>query len=188
MEVSNYNYSGTRFIQPSYMPELKRFPFIIKSRHIIIHGSGYKNALDRALTKFPNKYIKTKHAKNMDLINAQKQAKDNSKLNKGQMFYVILNEDEFEVKDFMQAKETDDVYSIWRDGAKVDSPNGTKNKTENENLNQMKTKKEKVAKKSAPSTKPTAPAKKLAPKKVVKKDNHRKESSQKSNCGKEGFG
>jgi hypothetical protein len=159
------------------MFDLKRFPFIVKNRHVIVHAQGYRNALDRVLMKHPNKFIKTKHAKNMDLINAQKQAKENSKTNKGQLFYVILTEDEFEVKDFMQVKDTDDTYSIWRDGAKIDSPNGKKEdplKAEKKIVNEvnkqltnktMETKEKSPAKKVA--AKKEKPAKKVAAKKVA---------------------
>lgn len=137
------------------MLDLKRFPFTIKNRHVIVLAPGYKNALGRILMKHPNKFVKTKHAKNMDLINAQKQAKEESKTKKGQLIYVILEDDEFTVKDFMTVKETDDTYSIWRDGAKIDSPNGTKNNSETETKQTMETKEK-------------SPAKKVAAKKVAK--------------------
>jgi hypothetical protein len=55
-------------------------------------------------------------------------------------------------------KDTDDVYSIWRDGAKIDSPNGKK---------EVETKTENKMAKTAKKVAPKKAAKKVAVKKVA---------------------
>lgn len=97
----------------------------------------------------------------MDLINAQAKAKADSKKEKDTLYYVILEEDEFEVLRFDKLKDSHDVYSVWRGGVKIESPNGKKEQVEapakasqkssnNQNSNIMKkTAKKSAAKKSA---------------------------------------
>lgn len=153
-----------------------RFPFIVNKRKaVVIEASSLSNAIDRVTTKHPNKWIRTKHARNvqkhinqqsnMDLINAQKEALKLSKLKKKELVYVILEEDEFRVTQDVDI-DKDDIYSTWRGGAKIDSPHENKLIEEKENKeskteNKMETKTKKSAKKTA--------VKKVATKKIAKK-------------------
>ena len=131
---------------------MNRYPFIIERRKaIVVEATSLSNAMDRVVARYQNKWIRTKHARNvakhlenMDLINAQQKVKADSKAKKGIMFYIILVDDEFEVKDYKSIDlEKDDVYSAWRDGVKIDSPKENKEETKNETT--MKTKNKKVA-------------------------------------------
>jgi len=53
----------------------------------------------------------------MDLISATKQVKADSKAKKNVLFYIILVDDEFEVRGHDNVDvDKDDVYSVWRGG------------------------------------------------------------------------
>lgn len=68
------------------------YPFAIGNKLVRIRGSGFNNALDRVLTRHPNKYVKTKFAKNMVLHEAKDQAKKESLAQK-KPFYVFVDKD-----------------------------------------------------------------------------------------------
>jgi hypothetical protein len=137
---------------------------------------SYVNAVDRVLALHPNKFVKTKPAWQMDLINAQALAKANSKKTKDTQYFVILNDDEFEVKDFKTVKPNDDVYSVWRNGIKIDSPEGKseqpekssdKVKTNNKKETVMSTTKTKPAKKAKAKKSPAKGTRKFEAGKIV---------------------
>lgn len=68
------------------------YPFIVKNILVRIRGSGYNNALNRVLSRHPNKKVKTKYAKNMDIIAAKTQAAKESAAQK-KPFYVFVDKD-----------------------------------------------------------------------------------------------
>lgn len=68
------------------------FPFVIGNKVVTIRAPGVNNAIDRVLTKHPNKFIKTKHAYNMDLISAKAAAAKESKVQK-KPIYVLIDAD-----------------------------------------------------------------------------------------------
>lgn len=145
-----------------------RYPFVIKNKSVTVEAKTYDNALNRVLYRNPNKFITTtfaknvaKHQKTMDLINSQKEAKKLSRENKGVLFHVILENDEFLVKKFDEVKPKDDVYSTWRDGAKHEDLKEEETITNNK----METKTKSPVKKA-----PKKIAKKTPAKKVVKKE------------------
>jgi len=148
-----------------------RYPFVVRNKSVVIPAYSLPNAIDRVLLKHPNKFVKTtyarnlnKHYKTMDLINANKQAKDQSKKTKGQLIYVILDGEEFIVKNYDDVSDKDDVYSIWRDGAKYED-------TKEEKQNEVETK----TNKTMETKEKKSPAKKVAPKKAEKKAVAKKE-------------
>jgi len=92
----------------------------------------------------------------MDLISATKQVKADSKAKKNVLFYIILVDDEFEVRGNDNVDvDKDDVYSVWRGGTKIDSPKENEDEVETKTTKEMSTTK-----------KTSAPKKAVAPKKV----------------------
>lgn len=168
---------------------MSRYPFVInKSKAVVIEAASLESALDRVLAKNPSKWVKTTHARNiqtylnnMDLINAQKEAKATSKSKKNELVYIVLVDDEFEVRTGDKVDiDKDDIYSTWRNGIKIDAPEGKKQeptelpplqkgkKQEVKIINETKTTNEmkKVSKKSA--VKKVSTKKAAAPKKAKK--------------------
>lgn len=94
----------------------------------------------------------------MDLITAQAKVKADSKAKKNILHYVVLVEDEFEVRTDVDI-DKDDIYSTWRGGVKIDSPKENKEVEETKSEKTMKTKVKKSAAK-AKSAKAAKPAKK----------------------------
>lgn len=158
--------------------EYKKYPFIVKGARyklVYIRAPGRKNAVDRVLSLYPNKFVTLKQSMAMDLINAQEEAKKLSSNEKDTIFHLILEDDEFVVKRYDTTKEGDDIYSTWRSGKKIETvkpdPKVKKEKAEapvkasavKDTTNEEK--KMKKIKKSAPKK----AAKKVAPKKAAKK-------------------
>lgn len=56
-------------------------------------GSNFKEALDKLVARFPDKFINFKFARNMDLITARKEALDKSAKTKGTAFYIKVTDD-----------------------------------------------------------------------------------------------
>jgi hypothetical protein len=154
------------------------FPFIISKRKAVkVAAFSLANALDRVLLKHPNKLITityaknvAKHLKSMDLVSAHKEAKTKSKAEKNVQYFVVLESDEFIIKRFDEVKDKDDVYSIWRNGAKVDSPKEVNVDAPITTPVEVKLKSNKMETKTK-EKKPAAKkmAKKVAPKKAAKK-------------------
>lgn len=70
------------------------FPFITRTGKVIKTAAPtYKEALDKVLTLFPNKFLNIKHAKNMVLIEAKVAAQRESKSQKGKLIIVYTDKD-----------------------------------------------------------------------------------------------
>lgn len=160
-----------------------KFPFVVKNKSVVVEAASLSNALDRVLSTHPNKFVRTKYARNvatflnsnthMDLINAQVEAAKLSKTKRKELVYIVLEGDEFKVTQDVDI-DKDDIYSVWRAGVKIESPSEDKAaekaeaKTKNENNKTMSTETKKSAKKVA-AKKAGKPAKKAAEKKEPKK-------------------
>lgn len=75
---------------------MTRYPFIVvtpagRIRHVIVMAHNYNTALDKALTRHPNKFLKTKYAKIMDLLSAKEQAKKMSRDKKSKIYVQVNN-------------------------------------------------------------------------------------------------
>lgn len=103
----------------------------------------------------------------MDLVSALAEVKKISKLNKGVVHYIILNEDEYEVKDYKTVGEKDDIYSSWRDGKKLQDYALDKQIEEQE---QIKTENKMETKVKSTTKKTTAPKKAAQPRKAATSD------------------
>lgn len=158
------------------------YPFLVKGKHGIKRAvsPSYKLALAKILALFPNKYIKTKHAKAMDLITARAEALKLSKKSVHKQF-VILVDDEFEVENTLSIEDKADIHATFHKGVEIKEEKGiklppTKTKQETakrsadmktEILKQINSKEMKKALESKPSKK--VAAKKVAAKKTDKK-------------------
>lgn len=160
---------------------MERYPFVVnRKKAVVVEALSLDNAINRVCYKFPNKFIRTTFARNvqkhlnsnnMDLINAQTEAKKLSKLNKNELVYIILEHDEFVVKlnsDVNTGK--DDLYSSWKNGKKFDDLIEAQKENESETLttNKMATAKKSPAKKAAKKSPTKKVAKKAAAKKTKK--------------------
>jgi hypothetical protein len=103
------------------------YPFLVKGKHGIKRAvsPSYKLALAKILALFPNKYIKTKHAKAMDLITARAEALKLSKKSAHKQF-VILVDDEFEVENTLSIEEKADIHATFYKGQEVKEEKGIK--------------------------------------------------------------
>lgn len=107
---------------PTYMTD---YPFIImapRSRLVKIAANKFSNALSRALSLHPNKFLKTQFARRMDLVSAQEEAKKKSQKSGHKQFVVLLKSGDFEVENALSVEPKMDIYSVWHKGKKVDGP------------------------------------------------------------------
>lgn len=101
----------------------------------------------------------------MDLITATKQVKADSKKQKKNLFYIILVDDEFEVRTSEQVDiDKDDIYSTWRGGVKIDAPEGKDQPQESESIKDENNTTMKTKTKERPAVKKSAPKKEATPK------------------------
>jgi len=111
---------------PTYMTD---YPFIVmapRSRLVKIAANKFSNALSRALSLHPNKFLKTQFARRMDLVSAQEEAKKHSLKSAHKQFVVLLKSGDFEVENALSIEPKMDIYSVWHKGKKVDGPAVTK--------------------------------------------------------------
>lgn len=101
------------------------YPFIImapRSRLIRVEAKKFSNALSRALSLHPNKFLKTQFARRMDLVSAQEEAKRLSLKSAHKQFVVLLKSGDFEVENALSIEPKMDIYSVWHKGKKVEGP------------------------------------------------------------------
>lgn len=168
---------------------MPRFPFVVNRRKaVVIEAPTVTNAIDRITSKYQDVWIKTKFAKNvskhlnkMDLVSAQQKVKADSKAKKKILHYIVLVDDEFEVKTDVDI-DKDDIYSTWRGGVKIDAPEGKVEPEETKSTKQAAksakqaevSEAEQSENKNTMKTKARKPVKKAAVKKVAKKSNGEK--------------
>jgi len=107
---------------PTYMTD---YPFIVmapRSRLVKIAANKFSNALSRALSLHPNKFLKTQFARRMDLVSAQEEAKKKSQKSGHKQFVILLKSGDFEVENALSIEPKMDIYSVWHKGKKVDGP------------------------------------------------------------------
>jgi len=107
---------------PTYMTD---YPFIVmapRSRLVHVTAKKFSNALSRALSLYPNKFLKTQFAKRMDLVSAQDEAKKLSLRSAHKQFVVLLKSGDFEVENALSIEPKMDIYSVWHKGKKVEGP------------------------------------------------------------------
>lgn len=168
---------------------MTRYPFISRTagsngrkRRVIVEAENYSPALDKVLSIIPNKFINTKHAKAMVLIEADVEAGSRS-LKTGKRTYVLVKESDGEAVVSSKLLPGHTVNSAYENGKKVklteveeDGPPATT--AQNKAKAMAKKSPDAVRKESdkyiepktkqVMSTKAKTPAKKTA-KKVVKK-------------------
>ena len=107
---------------PTYMTD---YPFIVmapRSRLVKIAANKFSNALSRALSLHPNKFLKTQFARRMDLVSAQEEAKKKSQKSGHKQFVILLKSGDFEVENALSIEPKMDIYSVWHKGKKVEGP------------------------------------------------------------------
>ena len=107
---------------PTYMTD---YPFIVmapRSRLVKIVANKFSNALSRALSLHPNKFLKTQFARRMDLVSAQEEAKKHSLKSAHKQYVVLLKSGDFEVENALSVDAKMDIYSVWHKGKKVEGP------------------------------------------------------------------
>jgi len=107
---------------PTYMTD---YPFIVmapRSRLVKIAAEKFSNALSKALSLHPNKFLKTQFARRMDLVSAQEEAKKHSLKSAHKQFVVLLKSGDFEVENALSIEPKMDIYSVWHKGKKVEGP------------------------------------------------------------------
>lgn len=107
---------------PTYMTD---YPFIVmapRSRLVKIAAEKFSNALSKALSLHPNKFLKTQFARRMDLVSAQEEAKKHSLKSAHKQFVVLLKSGDFEVENALSIEPKMDIYSVWHKGKKIDGP------------------------------------------------------------------
>lgn len=101
------------------------YPFIVmapRSRLVHVSAKKFSNALSRALSLHPNKFLKTQFAKRMDLVSAQDEAKKLSLRSAHKQFVVLLKSGDFEVENTLSIDPKADIYSVWHKGKKIEGP------------------------------------------------------------------
>lgn len=101
------------------------YPFIVmapRSRLVKIAAEKFSNALSKALSLHPNKFLKTQFARRMDLVSAQEEAKKKSQKSGHKQFVILLKSGDFEVENALSIEPKADIYSVWHKGKKVDGP------------------------------------------------------------------
>jgi hypothetical protein len=101
------------------------YPFIVvapRSRLVKIAAEKFSNALSKALSLHPNKFLKTQFARRMDLVSAQEEAKKKSLKSAHKQFVVLLKSGDFEVENQFSLEDKADVYSVFHKGKKVEGP------------------------------------------------------------------
>lgn len=91
-----------------------------RSRLVRIAAEKFSNALSRALSLYPNKFLKTQFARRMDLVSAQEEAKRHSLKSAHKQFVVLLKSGDFEVENALSIEPKMDIYSVWHKGKKVE--------------------------------------------------------------------
>jgi len=107
---------------PTYMTD---YPFIVmapRSRLVKITSNKFSNALSRALSLHPNKFLKTQFARRMDLVSAQDEAKRLSQKSGHKQYVILLKSGDFEVENALSIEPKMDIYSVWHKGKKVEGP------------------------------------------------------------------
>lgn len=105
------------------------YPFIVmapRSRLVHVSAKKFSNALSRALSLHPNKFLKTQFAKRMDLVSAQEEAKKLSLRSAHKQFVVLLKSGDFEVENTLSIDPKADIYSVWHKGKKIEGPTSPK--------------------------------------------------------------
>lgn len=105
------------------------YPFIVmapRSRLVKIVANKFSNALSRALSLHPNKFLKTQFARRMDLVSAQEEAKKHSLKSAHKQFVVLLKSGDFEVENALSIEPKMDIYSVWHKGKKVEGATSPK--------------------------------------------------------------
>jgi len=111
---------------PTYMTD---YPFIVmapRSRLIRVEAKKFSNALSRALSLHPNKFLKTQFARRMDLVSAQEEAKKKSQKSGHKQFVILLKSGDFEVENALSIEPKMDIYSVWHKGKKVEGATSPK--------------------------------------------------------------
>ena len=111
---------------PTYMID---YPFIVmapRSRLVKIAAEKFSNALSKALSLHPNKFLKTQFARRMDLVSAQEEAKKHSLKSAHKQFVVLLKSGDFEVENALSIEPKMDIYSVWHKGKKVEGATSPK--------------------------------------------------------------
>jgi len=101
------------------------YPFIVmapRSRLVKIAAEKFSNALSKALSLHPNKFLKTQFARRMDLVSAQEEAKKKSQKSGHKQFVILLKSGDFEVENALSIEPKMDIYSVWHKGKKVEGP------------------------------------------------------------------
>lgn len=101
------------------------YPFIVmapRSRLVKIAAEKFSNALSKALSLHPNKFLKTQFARRMDLVSAQEEAKKLSLKSGHKQFVILLKSGDFEVENALSIEPKMDIYSVWHKGKKVEGP------------------------------------------------------------------
>lgn len=105
------------------------YPFIVmapRSRLVKIAANKFSNALSRALSLHPNKFLKTQFARRMDLVSAQEEAKKHSLKSAHKQFVVLLKSGDFEVENALSIDAKADIYSVWHKGKKIEGATSPK--------------------------------------------------------------
>lgn len=139
-----------------------------------IEAINYIQALNKACSLYPNKFINYKHIiRRMDLLSAQKEAASKSAKSAHKQHIVLLPDGDFEVENDLSLEKGMDVYMTYHKGKRVESTavakasnkmepgaieKAVKNNTQPEVKNEVKTQNKKEVKKE---TKKPAPAKKV---------------------------
>jgi len=111
---------------PTYMTD---YPFIVmapRSRLVKIAAEKFSNALSKALSLHPNKFLKTQFARRMDLVSAQEEAKKKSQKSGHKQFVILLKSGDFEVENALSIEPKMDIYSVWHKGKKVEGATSPK--------------------------------------------------------------
>jgi len=87
-----------------------------------IEAINYVQALNKACSLYPNKFINYKHIiRTMDLQNAIKEAIDKSNRSAHKQHIILLDGGEFEVENDISLTKDMDVYSTYHKGVKVET-------------------------------------------------------------------
>jgi outer membrane biosynthesis protein TonB len=97
-----------------------------RSRLVKIAAEKFSNALSKALSLHPNKFLKTQFARRMDLVLAQEEAKKHSLKSAHKQFVVLLKSGDFEVENALSIEPKMDIYSVWHKGKKVEGATSPK--------------------------------------------------------------
>lgn len=174
---------------------MNTYPFLIRDgpnsrvRKVEITAPNYSRALDKVLSRYPNKFIQTKFARRMDLISAKVKAAQQSRLNNKKVYVVVDDEGECEISNspltgslhcFLNGSEIALESKLEEPTTKPSGTKLAKNQEPKTNKTMTKVATATPAKKGI-EKKVTAPVKKTAPTPAAKKP-------QPSNVKRDGIG